>query len=321
MNAAVADRFAGCLLGLAIGGAMGAGCADTGGPEALEAYLADRRTPAQARLVRSTAVAGLAMATARALISAGRVEGPELVRAYLVWFRGDGGVIGQSTWLALRRLQRGVPWTEAGDSGRFAAGAAPAARIAPVGLLHTFTETGLKEDVRTCGTITHRNEEALAGALAVAHAVARGARGVLHPTQLCLELQSILPSGRCRDALYRARATWEAGVPVTTALRGLGQGGAVFEAVGAALYCCLCGEWDPERVILMAALGGGDAGARGAIAGAIVGAAAGKNALPAEWVAQLWEAPLVEDTAEQLLMLALAGGGEANWLSSVGAPA
>ncbi len=294
------SKFAGCLLGLAIGDSLGADLEGHPGDELIRAYLEGRYNTDRLALSMWTDDTALAVATAQSILDSGCVNGADLAAKYLVWFEGGGRGIGRATLHAMRRLQKGASWDEAGETGEFAAGNGVAMRIAPVGLYHSRRATGLEEDVRTCGIVTHRNEEALLGGECVAYAVARATQDDFDPEVLGIELLSRLKPSRCQDSIERAFDAWHAGTELIGALQSIGLGGSAFETVASALYCFLVAPEDLERTLLLAVLAGGDADTRGAIAGAISGAYLGVEAIPSHWLSQLAGAQTITDLGYRL---------------------
>jgi len=304
MEDALPTKFAGCLLGLAIGDALGAELEGHARPELFEAYLEGRLPPERIPLTMWTDDTALAVATAQSIVECGQVSGPDLAARYLAWFETDGRGIGRSTLAAMGRLQAGVPWDQAGEQGEAAAGNGVAMRIAPVGLLHWDDPNQVTEDVRTCGVITHRNEEALIGGECVAYAVARACCRDFDPEGLGIELLNTIPASRCRDGIEQALTLWQAGAGPMDALVTLGLGGAAFETVPAALYCFWLGADDLQKTLCLSTLPGGDADTRGAIAGAICGTHLGASAIPRRWVDRLPGAKTFPGLASQLLDVA-----------------
>jgi len=303
MGRSLPDRYEGCVLGLVAGDALGADLEGCRSLDLLEAYARGSTVWVHGPLGRGTIDAALAVATAQSLVDCGGANGEDLARRYLALSRADGGEVDQSTWLAMRRLERGTPWHEAGDSGRYAAGAEPAARIAAVGLSRVHSREGLPGDVRASVSLTHRNSEAQAGALVVATAVACAASEGFRPTDLAHVLPALPLPPRGHSTICRVLEARHQAAHVAATLADLGAGPSAFEVVGTALYCCLAGQWEPERAVALAALMGGPAAARASIAGAIVGAAGGRGALPGAWTLQMANTQALTDIARGLLML------------------
>ncbi len=294
------QRFVGCLVGLALGDCLGAYWEGYPGTELAEAYYDGRFDPANLRMSQWTDDTAMAMATAQSIVECGAVDGADMAAKYLRWFESGGRGIGRATYHSMKRLQAGTPWDEAGHQGKYAAGNGVAMRIAPVGLWHTFDQEGLPENCRICGVITHRNEEALAAAVAVARAVAWAAAGELDFDTLAVRLVSQLPPTRTADSIIKAGQLIESKVPPLQALPQLGLGGSSFETVATVLYCLMHWPNEPVKGLVSAIVNGGDTDTRAAIVGAIYGAHFGEQVWPQRWTSQLPGAEGIYQLAIQL---------------------
>jgi ADP-ribosyl-[dinitrogen reductase] hydrolase len=87
-----------------------------------------------------------------------------------------------------------------------------------------------------------------------------------------------------------------------TQLQPSGYAGYVVECLEAAAWCCLSADSLEETLILAVNLAG-EADTIGAVAGGIAGAAWGRGALPARWLAMLHQREYTERIAEQLARL------------------
>lgn len=253
----------------------------------LTAYEEGRYDPWQMQVALWTDDTAMTVATAQSVAACGGMDGKDLSKRYLVWYRTSGRGIGRATLRAMERLLNGMPWEEAGETGQWAAGNGVAMRVAPVGLFHAPSISGLADDVRTCGIITHRNEEAVNAALAVAWVVAEAAAGTLRLNTCVDKLIQYMPACRTVDSVARAAEMVADRVPATKALPELGLGGMAFETVASAFFCWLRNPEDIVDVIVTSVLGAGDADTRAAIAGSMAGAYLGAGSLPQRWTRQL----------------------------------
>jgi len=299
-EASLADKFAGSLLGLALGDCLGASWEGYRGTEVAEAYYDGRFDPVNLRISEWTDDTAMAMATAQSIVDTGVVDGSDLAAKYLAWFESGGRGIGRATYHSMRRLQSGTPWHEAGQKGEYASGNGVAMRIAPVGLLHARDLSGLAEDCRTCGVITHRNEDAIAGAVAIAYAVATAAAGKLSIDTLAVQMSSVASSPRVSSLILRAGELVEVGQSPLEALSELGLGGSVYETVPTVVYCVMRWPDDPVKGLVSAVVNGGDTDTRAAMVGAIWGAQRGTSAWPAYWLKELPGAAGIREVAGQL---------------------
>jgi len=200
----------------------------------------------------------------------------------------------------MKRLQSGTRWEEAGEKGEYASGNGVAMRIAPIGLFHARRLDRLWDDVRDCGVVTHRHDEAIDGAYAVAYAVARAAAGDLDPETILLEILDQLEPSRVTDGLSECARLLEAEEPPLTALPQLSLGGAAFETVPTSFYCFLRSPEDLQETLVSCIVAGGDTDTRAAIAGGMSGAFNGQEAIPVRWLQELPLRRGIEGVAETL---------------------
>lgn len=304
-------RFEGCLLGLAVGDALGwpteflsvAEIRARYGPAGVTDLVPTERHPAGTY----TDDTQMSIAVAEALLEAG--GGPldklmEVMAArFVAWHRAPDNdrAPGQSCSAGCERLARGVPWREAGvpDSK----GCGTAMRSAPIGLYFRADEARLVEVARASALPTHGHPTACAAAVATALLVAWAVRGD-DPGEFPARLVAImrtLPEGE-------ELATWVARVPERLArapdevlIRGeLGEAWVGEEAVASALYCVCRTPYDFKATVLTAVNTNGDSDTIGCISGAISGALNGVSAIPPRWCETVENAAGLCDLAGRL---------------------
>lgn len=282
------SRFTGCLLGSAVGDALGMPL------EGMRATSIRDRVgrvrdflDAPWRMLKAgqwTDDTKMMLCHARSIVRKGRVDAPDTAREFLAWFKsGDWRGIGGSTYEAMQRLLAGVPPEESGASGEMAAGNGVAMRIAPVGLADCLDLERLREDARAVAVITHNNPEAVAGGQAVAFAVARAARGDLDPATLLEETVRFIGPCALAERLRLAGRFLTEEMGPEEALARLGTSGYVVETVASAFFCFLRSPRDFEETVSRAVEGGLDTDTTGAVAGAISGAFNGLEGIPGRW--------------------------------------
>ena len=186
------DRVRGCLLGLAIGDALGAPLEGLGAQQIRAHYRlvtdyvdgarAWKKKPYRWRLPGLyTDDTQQALALADVVLACGRVDVDRLAAVYLDLAQPDGGYagahrgVGRSFRQVLADLKRGVPPTQCGQES---AGIGAAMRIAPLALYFDDPDD-LHGAVLAASLMTHRDVRSITGALAVAYAVRRILEG--HP--------------------------------------------------------------------------------------------------------------------------------------------
>lgn len=282
-------KFQGCLLGLAIGDAMGMPF-EGWRPHWIRRKVGNRLDtflPAPRRRLKPgmwTDDTKMALHLAESIVRCkGRIVGDDVARSYLAWFMsGDLRGIGGATLQSMTRLNEAVPWDESGKTGSYAAGNGTAMRTAPIGLADCADLDHLREDSRIDAIITHNNEEAIAGSRAVNFFIARGVTAGRTKPTLSLIDEAIEFIGPCKlaDRLAKAKLFLKENLPAETALSRLGTSGYVVETVASAVFCFLRTPGDFVKTVSTSILAGGDTDTTGAVAGAISGAWNGTTGIP-----------------------------------------
>ena len=132
------DCFQSCLLGLAIGDALG--MPFEGLPSWVVGPVLDRIQGFHESGHRElgagqwTDDTQMTLCLVRSLVRCGRLDPEDVAREYLGWFQsGDVRGIGGTTKSAMARLEAGAGWHESGTAGEYAAGNGTAMRAAPLG--------------------------------------------------------------------------------------------------------------------------------------------------------------------------------------------
>lgn len=285
------DRLRGCLLGTAVGDALG--LAVEGMTRAsirrrfgsIERYhlLGDRGFVSDD--TEQTAL--VAQSLVRHPESPGRFE-RAFGRSLAGWFLRMPWGIGWATLRACLRLLVGIH-----PAGVSSAGNGAAMRAAVLGVY--FRDDVLSRDRfgRALAGVTHCDIRAVDGALFVAEVAAACARstvGRLPPSHFETSL-TVVRSAELQRALLLAAELARGPVDPEEAGRRLGLTGYVVHTVPFALFCLLRHAEDPRRALSTAVEAGGDTDSIAAILGAWLGALHGEGGLPADRVSALCEGP------------------------------
>lgn len=208
----------------------------------------------------------------------------------------QGLVVGKgiATDEAARRLNRGVPWQEAGaEISR--AGNGTAMRAAPVGLFYPHDVDSLVRVAHEQGYITHHDPRCSAGSIAIAAAVALVITGRFDaPDAFCASIADLMsPYHMVFSSLVRQLPEWVS-MPPEDAVERISQAGVepgymtgwpgispfVIPSVLWSLYAFLRHPEDYRAAVETAIMPGGDVDTTGAMTGAISGAYLGINAIP-----------------------------------------
>ena len=288
------QRFAGLLLGTAVGDALGLPA------EGLSRDRIGRKWqgPWRHRLLFGRGMCSddteHTLFVAQALLS--HPQDPAAFQRCLawklrLWLLGVPAGIGLATLRAILKLWVGFPPHR---SGVFSAGNGPAMRSAIIGAFFADDLAKRREFVAAATCITHTDPKAQTAAMAVAEAAAWEARGS-KPVENLLQK---LPLGTGRQLASPMPKTH--GGPVARSLRRLfrripglrnGVSGYSYHSVPVALYAWLRHPANFSAALESALNCGGDTDTVGAIVGALAGASCGERGIPAEWLTGIGEWP------------------------------
>lgn len=251
----------------------------------------------------------MAIAVARALVRAGHqpldLLMEVLAEEFVVWSRAaeNNRAPGGTCLQGCGNLARGTSWRRAGVAGSKGCGAAM--RAAPIGLFFHHDDELLVRNAAAQSALTHRHPTGYTSSIAAAAAAAWACRGE--------PLDGLLDYTRAMVERFDEKLYAEMGGPSEdSAARGVREmvdllertrralpresddvcellGGAWVgeEAVACALWCVLRAEGDVRQALLRGANSSGDSDSIAAIAGSIVGAGGGLEAVPSDWVAKV----------------------------------
>jgi ADP-ribosylglycohydrolase len=196
--------------------------------------------------------------------------------------------VGASTLKALRDLEAGAHWALSGRKGERGAGNGAAMRVAPLAFLLDPERSEQRTVLRDISRITHHNDEAYVGAVAVVSAVRAVASAKWRPgDNLPLLVAESLPHTMVKERLMAVgnlnpcTAVWEAA-------RQFGCSGFVAESVPLALYAAgRIGRAGFREVLREAIAAGGDTDTIASMTGQIAGTWVGLRGVPLELMQEL----------------------------------
>lgn len=315
------DRISGCLIGAALGDALGA---ET---EFLDFQAILRRFPPNGPLqpegnpARVTDDTQMAIAVGEALVAAPRPYTPEglgqeLKRTFIAWYHDpeNNRAPGNTCLSACEELVAGKVWSEASQIGSKGCGANM--RVMPVGLLNV-DQTTRAAIAQFQAAFTHGHPTGLAAADLTAFVIADLANGG-KPQGLAERVRQYAESQReiyhtewldelwKRAMVMRSAAAYIAhgwyeclGIldRLDNALLKMdrrndpclatGRGWIAEEAFGTGLLCFLLYPDDPAAAIQRASVTSGDSDSIASITGSFAGAYHGINAWPDDWVQRI----------------------------------
>ncbi len=337
------ERVAGCLLGGAVGDALGAAVEFHSREEIVSAFgdggIRDF-APAYGRRGAITDDTQMTLFTAEGLIRAANqsAEGVpcdtavSLHSAYLRWLttqderppsRGAGE--GSDGWLLKvsdLHAQRapGFSCLSALQSGRMGTRTAPInnskgcgglMRAAPAGLVSAGNPDRAFHLGCEAAAITHGHPTGYLSAGAFAEIVDRLAAGVSVSTAIEAGRERLRREPEAEETLAAIDAALEKAESAPGAVEdaGLGEGWVAEEALAIALYCILLDN-DFETAVVRAVNHSGDSDSTGAITGNLLGVALGAEAIPMRWLDKLELRSEITRLADDLVISISRGTGK-----------
>ncbi len=301
---ALKDRFAGALLGLACGDAIGTTLEFT--PRGSFQPITDMIGGGPFRLKPGqwTDDTSMALCLAESLVEKGGFDPADQMTRYLNWWHwgylsstGTCFDIGNTVRAALTRFQEtGEPYSGSRDPR--AAGNGSLMRLAPVVLFAYASPGELWTLAADSSRTTHGACEAIESCQLFARLIYRALSG--HPKETLL---TAVP-GEWREDKIRQLATGSFTGKSSADIKGSGY---CFESLEAALWCFFNTNSYSEAVLTAANLGD-DADTTAAICGQLAGAFYGAAAIPSQWLDKLAMREDIEMLAARLYDRAVGSG-------------
>ncbi|MDO8789248.1 MAG: ADP-ribosylglycohydrolase family protein [Sulfuritalea sp.] len=335
-DADIRDHFQGCLLGGAVGDALGAPV-EFMSRDKIIAQFGDGgirdMVPAYGLIGAITDDTQMALFTAEGLLRAwvrqssrGICHPPSVIaNAYLRWLHTQGidhplhrhclngwliqqkelfaqRAPGNTCLLALQEMR-----SSSDRAKNQSKGCGGVMRVAPVGMMmagQTLSDPTRKSFSLACevAAITHGHPtgQLAAGAFAaIIHQLLTGI-SLVESIDKALHLLNGKPGHAETSGAIRQAIKFAADNPNSTdALQTIGKGWVAEEALAIGLYCALCAT-DIEAGVILAVNHDGDSDSTGLIAGHLLGAIHGASGIPQRWLGPLELRTVLEDVADDL---------------------
>jgi poly(ADP-ribose) glycohydrolase ARH3 len=285
------SRFAGCLLGLALGDSLGAPFEGMPGGE--YSYSCERP------LVYTDDTEMMINLT-ESILSSRAVDPENIAQAFVRGFSPGRGY-GRGTIRVLALIEKGIPFNEASRSvfpdGSCGNGAAM--RVAPIGLLYWWNSKFILDAAAESSRPTHVHPLGIEGAKVMALAVGLTIRGMTKEDLSGAILENVT------EEVYRKKLSAMTDLLAKDAkakevAHRLGNGVLSHESVPAALYAFIKLGNDYGRMIEFCLSLGGDTDTIAAMAGALSGAYISEDKLPKECLEKLECSDRIKDLSLQL---------------------
>jgi poly(ADP-ribose) glycohydrolase ARH3 len=291
------SKFVGCLVGSAVGDALGSSSEGLWVSEAKIEGFSGRWTDDTHMMI----------GVAESLIEKEGFDGSHMAQTFIKNYEREpwrGYASGPPR--VFRWIKSGVAWDEAskrlfGGAGSHGNGAAM--RVAPIGLLYHDDLEQLRAVAYGQSQITHAHELGKEGAALQAYAVALATNADpsfrLNSYAFLKKLEAFTRNEVYKQKLERARELLGETNRLRVA-RELGNGIEAYNSVPTAIYSFLRRPDSFEECVLYAISLGGDTDTIGAMTGAISGAFHGVEAIPERWKSRLEARDYIEKLAEKL---------------------
>jgi poly(ADP-ribose) glycohydrolase ARH3 len=296
---ALQARFAGCLVGAALGDAIGELAFSCRSKDQLDVLTS------RSRILRYTDDTAMTIGLTQSLIARGEIDDEHLGDTFRTNYRSEpwrGYGPGLPTVFATVECS-GVTYQEAahelyGGEGSFGNGAAM--RAAPVGLFY-HSSPALYAQAYCSATVTHTHPIGVDGAAVVAWSVGRALR-LSEPPDVPRWVRELVQLVKTREMQSQLGSIGSLlGIADdTTAGKRLGRGVAAHESVPFAVYAFLRYSESYRECLCTAVLRSGDRDTVGCMAGAISGAYLGLRAIPDRWRQKLERGSEIERLAQEL---------------------
>ncbi|MEA1872102.1 MAG: ADP-ribosylglycohydrolase family protein [Chloroflexota bacterium] len=299
------SKFLGCLVGTAIGDALGARREGRGMSRSEDIVsLAEKLE----QLIY-TDDTHMTIGIAESLIESKGFDGEHMAQTFIRNYEDEPWRgYGPGPPIIFGMIKSGEAWYSAANGlyrgGSFGNGSAM--RVAPVGLLYSRNLEKLREIAHQSSSITHSHELGKEGAALQACAVALALNT---PSDEEIDWEVFLSKLQdfIQDQLYKEKVAQirellgEQDKEKVVAV--LGNGIEAPRSVPTAIYCFLRQPQSYKDTVIYAISLGGDTDTIAAMAGAISGAYLGIEAIPSEWRARLENREYIEALAENLATL------------------
>ena len=291
------ERVVGCVLGLALGDALGAPFEFRRRgeiPDPLPAFEKSWMGLGPGHWTDDTA---MARNLCRSLAERGRLDPDDVLRRHLDWLATDPPDVGTLTRRVLGGIRDGVPdaaeryVSERGPE--ISAGNGSVMYCAPLGAFRAARPELLIDEAPALSAITHWDERCRTACLAVTLAAAALVRGEPDRRAVQEAVGSVLEREGGEELEYLVAEAGRA-----RPLDGPDMGFTLFTA-GIGLQVAAEGMPFQEGVRYAVSLGG-DTDTNAAVTGALLGALHGREALPGAWLEKLVDRQAIEAEAEAL---------------------
>jgi ADP-ribosylglycohydrolase len=240
---------------------------------------------------------------ARGLLRGAELEIPELMdkiaEEFVHWLDEPDLGSGATSKGAALKLKAGSHWTNSAIKSKTCGSLM---RVGIIGFIYQHNPEKLIKVALCSGRITHLHPVSDAASIAGAYAVKLALDGI-EPEEMYEPLLRVTQgiSQEFTDALKDSYETAYSGIEDEEALKKLGYGWYADETFALAYFCTLRYPTDYKKAVQTTVNITGDSDSVGSVAGGILGARLGIEAIPVSWIEALKEKEKLEEIVEPLL--------------------
>lgn len=293
MKLSIHDALLGCLLGTAVGDALGLPAEGLSRKRVAALGMGKEHRLFLGRGMISDDTEHTLMLAAALARHRSNTKSVQRAFAWKLrwWLVALPAGVGLSTAKAVVRLWLGFP---SGRAGVKSAGNGAAMRSAIVGVVFADHVEKRREMALAACRVTHRGPHAEESALLVAEAASLAVKNAQLEAVLTA-LEPLIQSDEMRTRFAALQASLKEGISVGDYVQRIGCGDGVSgyapNSVAVALYAWLRHRGDFGAAVRAVIACGGDTDTVAAITGGICGAEAGEAGIPSSWIEHLWDWP------------------------------
>lgn len=245
----------------------------------------------------------LMLVIARGLLRGAELEVPELMEKmaeeFVLWLDEPDLGAGATSRGAALKLKAGFRWCKASIRSKTCGSLM---RVGIIGFIYQNNPEKLIDVALFSGRITHSHPVSDAASIAGAYAVKLALDGI-EPKEMFKSLFKVTEgiSQEFSNALKNSYELAFSRIGNEEALKKLGQGWYADETFAMAYFCILRYPDDYKKAVQTAVNITGDSDSVGSVAGGILGARLGIDAIPKAWIVSLIEKEKLEEMVEPLL--------------------
>lgn len=245
----------------------------------------------------------LMLVIARSVLRGAELEIPKLMdtiaEEFVSWLDEPDLGVGPTSRGAALRLKDGIKWS---GSGIVSKTCGSLMRVGILGFIYRNNPEKLIQAALLSGRITHLHPVSDAASIAGAYAVKLALDG-MEPEEMYKPLLKITEgySQVFTDALKKSYEIANSGMVDEDAMKELGLGWYADETFALAYFCILRYPNDYKKAVQTAVNITGDSDSVGSVAGGILGAKLGIEAIPVSWIEALVDKEKLEEIVDPLL--------------------